>query len=135
MEKYSYYERLVPELVIVKPIKKYYGYKAGKGEEFNTLEEAKTYSKINEIVVINEEEIKQYRVALRERDDLIYNKWLLALRENNISASKYGIFDDCFNYMYQHSNASSRDEIAEEVSTLCDFVVELYERDGKSYKL
>jgi hypothetical protein len=137
MKSYKEYEaELGPAPVVPEKKYKYFGYKEGIPREFSTMDEARTYSKINEMVVVNKEErteamanlsVWAKKVETEWKDDLWkeFTKECWKLSDGVNSVNRIRIFETIFAKAWDNRHSEGYDAVVDEFDELVDFAKDI----------
>jgi DNA repair ATPase RecN len=108
------------------PVYTYFAYKDGKAQEFSTLDLAKEFSKNNEKVLVNKEEIDTFWKNMAQRLELAVEEWMESLRVeySHLSGKQFNI---CYNEAYDRGHHAGYDEVAMYMSDVVEFAESIIE--------
>lgn len=130
MNKYNDYKEMVvyPEKVEKQYV--FFGYKNGKAKQFSTSKEAYEFSKNNEKVCINQEEVDAYWKAMRNADAAVESLWLKDLRDEFDWLSEKH-FELCYNKAYDRGHSYGMDEVANYMCDIAYFAQQILDTADK----
>ena len=105
-------------------IYKYFAYKNGQGYECINQEEAEKISSINERVVVNADEIKNYLLERTALERKAAELWQESLRQKHSEVPDY-VYNLCYQRAYESNHAYGYDEVASTLKDEIEFALKL----------